>query len=82
MATSPIAVLGGTALAGLGTALAGIAGSAAALRSPAVLRRLNMWAARRLTDEQRADRYAAILPTPILGRGFYADPGDLDGRVR
>ncbi len=81
MAMSPIAVLGGTALAGLGTALAGIAGSAAALRSPAVLRRLNMWAARRLTDEQRADRYAAILPTPVLGRGFYADPGDLEGRV-
>ncbi|MBN7535443.1 lipase family protein [Mycobacteroides abscessus] len=81
MGKSPYAVLGGAALAGVGAAVAGIAGSAAALRSPAVLRRLNKWAAHRLTDEQRADRHAAILPTPIPGPSFYSDPGDLAGRV-
>ncbi|ALR13631.1 lipase [Mycobacteroides saopaulense] len=81
MARSPMAVLGGTALASVGTAVAGVAGSAAALRSPAVLRRLNSWAARRLTDEQRADRHAAILPTPIPGLDFYSSPGDLTGHV-
>lgn len=80
MATSPIGVLGGTALAGLGTAAAGIAGSAVALRSPTVLRRLNSWAAGRLTDEQRSDRHAAILPTPIPGPSFYS-PGDLTDHI-
>ncbi|GAB10575.1 putative lipase [Gordonia araii NBRC 100433] len=64
------------ALASAGAAVAGIAGSAAALRTPAVVRRLNEWAAHRLTDEQRADRHAAILPTP-LRLAFYSDPGDL-----
>ncbi|QKT07995.1 lipase [Gordonia sp. X0973] len=53
----------------------GVVGSAAALRNPTVIRHLNEWAARRLTPEQRADRYAAILPTPLTG--FYTDPGDL-----
>ncbi|MFA4081308.1 lipase family protein [Mycobacteroides salmoniphilum] len=81
MAKSPMAVLGGTALAGVGTAVAGIAGSALALRSHSIVRQLNSWAARRLTDEQRADRYAAILPTPIPGPSFYADPGDLSDRA-
>ncbi|MFD6195097.1 lipase family protein [Mycobacteriaceae bacterium NPDC060252] len=81
MARSPITVLGGTALAGVGTAVAGIAGSAAALRSHSVVRQLNSWAARRLTDEQRADRHAAILPTPIPGPSFYAGPGDLSDRA-
>lgn len=65
------------ALAAAGTAVAGIAGSAAALRSPAVIRRLNDWARHRLTDAQRADRHAAILPTPLPNKGFYSAPGDL-----
>ncbi|GAA3045942.1 lipase family protein [Gordonia defluvii] len=47
------------------------------LQTPASMRRLNEWAARRLTDEQRADRHAAILPTPLSGTSFYRDPGDL-----
>ncbi|MGH3726124.1 MAG: lipase family protein [Mycobacterium sp.] len=81
MAKRPGAVLGGAALASVGTAVAGIAGSAAALRSPSVVRRLNGWAAGRLTDTQRADRHAAILPTPIPGPGFYAHPGALTDRV-
>ncbi|MBA0046614.1 lipase family protein [Mycobacteroides sp. LB1] len=81
MATKPVAVLGGTALAGVGAAVAGIAGTATALRSPSVVRRLNSWAARRLTAAQRADRHAAILPTPIPGPGFYSDPGDLSDRA-
>lgn len=67
------------ALAAAGAAAAGIAGSATALRSPAVMRRLNDWASRRISDVQRADRYAAILPTPLVGPGFYADPVDLTG---
>lgn len=67
------------ALAGVGAAVAGVAGSAAALRNRSVVRRLNDWANTRLTDEQRADRYAAILPTPITNVDFYADPGDLNG---
>lgn len=65
------------ALAAAGAAVTGIAGSAAALRSPTVIAFLNDWARRRLTDEQRADRHAAILPTPIAGSGFYSAPGDL-----
>jgi len=65
------------ALAGIATAVAAIAGPAAALRSPTVIRRLNDWAQRRLTDAQRADRHAAILPTPIAKTGFYAPAGDL-----
>ncbi|MUM19302.1 lipase [Mycobacterium sp. CBMA271] len=77
MATKPYSAIGGAALAGVGTAIAGIAGSAVSLRSSAVVRRLNSWAASRLTDAQRADRHAAILPTPIPGPGFYSDPGDL-----
>lgn len=68
------------ALAGVTTAVAAVAGPAAALRSPAVVRRLNDWAQRRLTDAQRADRHAAILPTPITGAGFYAPAGDLAAR--
>ncbi|MGV0582476.1 lipase family protein [Mycobacteroides chelonae] len=81
MATKPIAVLGGTAWAGAAAAVAGIAGTATALRSPAVVRRLNNWAARKLTDAQRADRHAAILPTPIPGPSFYSEPGDLTSRA-
>ncbi|WP_018180610.1 lipase family protein [Jongsikchunia kroppenstedtii] len=65
------------ALAGAGAAVAGIAGTATALRNPAIVRRLNGWAAGRLSDEQLADRHAAILPTPIVGEGFYSSPGDL-----
>ncbi|WP_415032885.1 lipase family protein [Gordonia sp. (in: high G+C Gram-positive bacteria)] len=43
------------------------------------MRRLNDWAARHLTDDQRANRRAALLPTPLSGPGFYADPVDLTG---
>lgn len=81
MATKPKAVLGGTAWAGAAAAVAGIAGTATALRSPAVVRRLNNWAARKLTDAQRADRLAAILPTPIPGPSFYSEPDDLTSRA-
>lgn len=81
MATKPKAVLSGTAWVGLGAALTGLAGTATALRSPSVVRRLNSWAAHRLTDAQRADRHAAILPTPIPAPSFYSDPGDLTHRV-
>lgn len=79
MVMKPVAALGSAALAGAGAAAAGIAGTAAALRSPAVVQRLNDWAASRLSDEQQADRHAAILPTPIPGHGFYSSPGDLTG---
>ncbi|OBJ70198.1 lipase family protein [Mycobacterium sp. 1274756.6] len=65
------------ALAAASAAVAGIAGSAAALRSPTVIRRLNDWARHRLTDEQNADRHTAILPTPLANKGFYSAPGDL-----
>src|SRR5690625_6341346 len=77
MAKMPSTVLRAAALAGMGTAIATVAGPAAALRSPTVIRRLNDWAQRRLTDAQRADRHAAILPTPIAKTGFYAPAGDL-----
>ncbi|MGV0636036.1 lipase family protein [Mycolicibacillus trivialis] len=69
------------ALAAASAAVTGLAGSAAALRSPAVIARLNDWAGRRLTDAQRADRHAAILPTPITGSGFFSAPGDLSALV-
>ncbi|SLF93311.1 lipase family protein [Mycobacteroides abscessus] len=65
------------AFAALGGITAAVATGGTALRSPVVVDRLNDWAARRLTVQQRADPYAAILPTPISGDDFYGDPGDL-----
>lgn len=58
------------AFAALGGITAAVATGGTALRSPAVVDRLNDWAARRLTVQQRADPYAAILPTPISGDDF------------
>lgn len=58
------------AFAALGGVTAAVATGGTALRSPAVVDRLNDWAARRLTVQQRADPYAAILPTPISGDDF------------